>query len=154
MLLSCAWKCAWVVPGNWIFDASPRKKQVPPLCPPKGFYCPTFAPQKMLRYLEKYLENLGMLGVFLWISIETAVRFLLTPSTFCCILCAFFAKSGLKFPIIQAENITQKSSCIFRCRSFFGAATQIRTGDLILTKRLVLAAMSIEISRETPFSRS
>ncbi len=37
---------------------------------------------------------------------------------------------------------------------FLGAATQIRTGDLILTKRLVLAAMSIEISRETPFSRS
>ena len=35
-----------------------------------------------------------------------------------------------------------------------GAATQIRTGDLILTKRLVLAAMSIEVSRETPFLRS
>lgn len=37
---------------------------------------------------------------------------------------------------------------------FLGAATQIRTGDLILTKRLVLEAISIEISRETPPSRS
>ena len=41
------------------------KSKSPHYAPPKGFYCPTFAPQKMLRYLEKYLENLGMLGVFL-----------------------------------------------------------------------------------------
>ena len=58
-------------PVSWILVFLPvhfygySLKQVPPLCPPKGFYCPTFAPQKMLRYLEKYLENLGMLGVFL-----------------------------------------------------------------------------------------
>ena len=45
--------------------------------------------------------------------------------------------SFIKFrmrPPVRVDCSTQKSFCIFRCRSFSGAATQIRTGDLILTK--------------------
>ena len=126
MCLSCAGEL-----DIWCIAA---EKASPPIMPPKGLLLPDLCPSKNAPVSWKVSWEFGYAGRFLWISIETAVRFLLTPSTFCCILCAFFAKSGLKFPIIQAENITQKSSCIFRCKSFLELLPRFELGTSSLPR--------------------
>ena len=88
----------------------------------------------MLRYLEKYLENLWVLYVLRQISIGTTVRILFNSVNLLLHFVCLFRQKRAEIPYNSSQKYDAKKLLHLSMQEHFGAATQIRTGDLILTK--------------------
>ena len=146
MCLSCAGEL-----DIWCIAA---EKASPPIMPPKGLLLPDLCPSKNAPVSWKVSWEFGYAGRFFvnfyWNCCTVPFNSVNLLLHFVCL----FRQKRAEIPYNSSRKYNAKKLLHLSMQELFGAATQIRTGDLILTKRLVFAAMSIEISRETPFSRS